>query len=116
MTDITNISTAESRSGATRAKLVAYAPAVVLVLAVAARILGHLNADVSWLLTLSDKILDGATLYVDFIETNPPASISSLPARGVARRADRRRAGDDRRGVDVRAGFREPRCERAVTS
>lgn len=33
------------------------------------------NADVAWDLTLADKWLDGARLYVDVIEINPPASV-----------------------------------------
>jgi len=33
------------------------------------------NTDVSWLITLCEKILDGERPYIDFIETNPPASI-----------------------------------------
>ena len=36
--------------------------------------LGHLNADNSWLITVAERILAGNTPYVDFIETNPPAS------------------------------------------
>jgi hypothetical protein len=33
------------------------------------------NADVSWEITLSEKILDGQRLYTDLIELNPPASV-----------------------------------------
>lgn len=33
------------------------------------------NTDVSWLITLCEKMLDGERPYVDFIETNPPAAI-----------------------------------------
>jgi len=33
------------------------------------------NTDVSWLLTVNDRILAGATPYKDIIELNPPASI-----------------------------------------
>lgn len=33
------------------------------------------NTDVSWLVTLCEKMLAGERPYVDFIETNPPASI-----------------------------------------
>jgi hypothetical protein len=33
------------------------------------------NTDVSWLLTLAERVLDGQRPYVDFIELNPPASI-----------------------------------------
>jgi hypothetical protein len=31
--------------------------------------------DVSWMITIAGKWLDGATPYVDFVETNPPAAI-----------------------------------------
>jgi hypothetical protein len=42
--------------------------------------------DVSWLITLSEKVLDGARLYVDLIEVNPPASVLLyLPAVAFAR-------------------------------
>jgi hypothetical protein len=33
------------------------------------------NSDVSWDLTLADKVLDGQRLYVDLIEVNPPATV-----------------------------------------
>ena len=43
-------------------------------------------ADVSWMITISEKWLDGATPYVDFIETNPPAAILLyLPPVSLAR-------------------------------
>jgi hypothetical protein len=32
------------------------------------------NTDVSWLITLCEKLLDGERPYIDFIETNPPAA------------------------------------------
>jgi hypothetical protein len=42
--------------------------------------------DVSWMITISEKWLDGATPYVDFIETNPPAAILLyLPPVALAR-------------------------------
>jgi hypothetical protein len=34
-----------------------------------------LDADVSWLITVCERILSGARLYVDVIEVNPPASV-----------------------------------------
>jgi hypothetical protein len=51
------------------------------------------NTDVSWLITLSEKVLDGQRLYVDVIEVNPPASVFLyLPlvalARGLALRPE----------------------------
>ena len=33
------------------------------------------TTDVSWLITLSERILAGQTPYVDFLELNPPASL-----------------------------------------
>lgn len=33
------------------------------------------DADVSWLITVSERILSGDRLYVDIIEVNPPASV-----------------------------------------
>nr|MBA2466525.1 hypothetical protein [Sphingomonas sp.] len=34
-----------------------------------------IDCDVSWLITVSEKLLAGARLYVDVIEPNPPASV-----------------------------------------
>lgn len=34
------------------------------------------NTDVSWLIVVCEKILDGERLYVDILETNPPFSIA----------------------------------------
>jgi len=34
-----------------------------------------LTADVSWLITVCEKILDGEKLYVDVLETNPPSAV-----------------------------------------
>ena len=46
----------------------------------------HTNSDVAWLLTLGEKLLDGQRLYVDLIETNPPASVLVyLPAISLGR-------------------------------
>lgn len=64
-----------------------YAPA--LIIAVAAVLLQSLTAldnDVSWLLTVAEHVLDGQRLYVDIVETNPPASVLLyVPAVAVAR-------------------------------
>lgn len=44
------------------------------------------NADIAWLLTVADRMLDGQRLYVDVIETNPPASVYLYwPAAALAR-------------------------------
>ncbi|MDQ0471180.1 hypothetical protein [Labrys wisconsinensis] len=52
------------------------APALaVLALAVALRGVYDLPGDVSWLLTLGERLLAGERPYVDFVEANPPASI-----------------------------------------
>lgn len=34
-----------------------------------------IDADVSWLITVCEKVLSGARLYVDVVEVNPPASV-----------------------------------------
>lgn len=49
--------------------------AVVLAAALFERAVMDFVGDVSWLVTLCEKILAGQTPYVDFLETNPPASI-----------------------------------------
>jgi hypothetical protein len=42
--------------------------------------------DVSWLITVSEKVLEGSRLYVDLIENNPPASVLFyLPPVALAR-------------------------------
>jgi hypothetical protein len=50
--------------------LTVFAAAVVL------RQLLPFNVDVSWWLTVSERMLDGQRLYVDFLETNPPMAVS----------------------------------------
>jgi hypothetical protein len=50
----------------------------LILILIAAAILRHFvvaNTDVSWILTLGEKVLAGQRLYVDLIELNPPASI-----------------------------------------
>ncbi|MGN6572424.1 MAG: hypothetical protein ACTHLO_13530 [Pseudolabrys sp.] len=49
--------------------------AAVLALAVAMRFVTVANTDVSWGLTMAEKWLAGARLYVDLIEVNPPATV-----------------------------------------
>jgi hypothetical protein len=45
------------------------------------------NADVTWLITACEKLLDGQRLYVDVFELNPPAAIFLyLPAVALARK------------------------------
>jgi hypothetical protein len=58
----------------------------VTISAIVLRLLIVTATDVSWLITLSEKILDGTRLYVDLIEVNPPASVLLyLPAVALAR-------------------------------
>ncbi|MDQ2954545.1 MAG: hypothetical protein M3R18_06385 [Pseudomonadota bacterium] len=47
----------------------------ILLLAVLLRLIIGTNMDVSWLITVGEKVLDGQRLYVDLIEVNPPASV-----------------------------------------
>ena len=62
-------------------------PAVaVLVLAAIVQSIYGTSNDVSWLITLCERTLDGQRPYVDFIEFNPPAAIYVYwPATAVAR-------------------------------
>ena len=67
-----------------------FAPWLALAaLFVAAVIMRHVlaaNPDVSWLLTVAERIWDGQRLYVDVIETNPPiAPLTYLPGIVIAR-------------------------------
>ena len=60
--------------------------ALIVAAAIAVRHFVGANTDVSWEITLSEKILDGQRLYVDLIELNPPAStFLYLPAVALAR-------------------------------
>src|SRR5215204_4209490 len=68
-------------------------PVLLLILAAAAAaaaiqsFLIPLDCDVSWLITVSEKLLAGQRLYVDVIEPNPPASVwLYLPAVWLADR------------------------------
>src|SRR5258708_17077592 len=61
----------------------------IVILFAAAIVLRHVlpaNTDVSWLLTVGERVLDGQRLYVDVIETNPPmAVLIYLPGIVIAR-------------------------------
>src|SRR6188508_1638934 len=58
----------------------------VLAAAIGLRLVVVANTDVSWLITLSEKVLDGQRLYADLVELNPPASIILyLPLVALAR-------------------------------
>src|SRR6202163_434974 len=59
--------------------------ALIIAAAIAVRHFVGANSDVSWEITLSEKILDGQRLYTDLIELNPPAStFLYLPAVALA--------------------------------
>jgi hypothetical protein len=71
-------------------KALRFAPWLALAaLFVVAVILRHVlpaNADVSWLLTVAERVWDGQRLYVDVIETNPPmAVLIYIPGIAIAR-------------------------------
>ncbi|MBA2932865.1 hypothetical protein HZF05_02025 [Sphingomonas sp. CGMCC 1.13654] len=75
-------------SDATPARAVLrWAPALLIAFAAVWRqATTFLDCDVSWLLTVCDHLLDGQRLYVDIIETNPPASVwLYLPGAALAR-------------------------------
>ncbi|MFD1843912.1 hypothetical protein ACFSAA_11050 [Sphingomonas qilianensis] len=62
---------------------------VVLVAGVALilQAVSSLDCDVSWLLTAAERVIDGATLYRDIEEVNPPASVLLyMPFVALARR------------------------------
>lgn len=73
------------RAGSAAATSLVASTAVVLG-AVIIRVFFQTNVDVSWILTLCEQFLAGKVLYVDLLETNPPASILLyLPAIPLAR-------------------------------
>ena len=68
------------------AVLLLWPAAVIMALAVVAQSLSSTSADVSWLITLCEKTLDGERPYTDFIESNPPAAfLIYMPAAWAAR-------------------------------
>src|SRR5277367_3294213 len=69
-----------------RVSLTLGAVAAIELAAIAAQFHFGAVGDVSWMITICEKWLDGGTPYVDFIETNPPASILLyMPAVALAR-------------------------------
>ncbi|WOH49752.1 hypothetical protein [Bradyrhizobium sp. sBnM-33] len=59
---------------------------VVFAIAVGLRQIIPLNTDVSWLLVIGERMLDGQQLYRDIIEINPPmAPFAYLPGVALAR-------------------------------
>jgi hypothetical protein len=60
--------------------------AILFAVAVALRHVLAANTDVSWLLTVGERVLDGQRLYVDVLETNPPmAVLVYMPGIVIAR-------------------------------
>lgn len=47
----------------------------MIAIALVQQAFSSLNCDVSWLITVAERTLDGATLYRDVEEVNPPASV-----------------------------------------
>src|SRR5437660_707151 len=59
---------------------------VVFAVAILLRQVVPLNTDVSWLLVIGERMLDGQRLYRDIIEINPPmAAFAYLPGVALAR-------------------------------
>ena len=59
---------------------------VVFAIAIGLRQVVPLNTDVSWLLVIGERMLDGQRLYRDIIEINPPmAAFAYLPGVALAR-------------------------------
>ena len=76
----------EAQSTRTASMPLAALFAVVTVAALAQRFVVMPNANVAWLLTVAERMLDGQRLYVDTIETNPPFSVwLYLPAAFIGR-------------------------------
>jgi hypothetical protein len=60
--------------------------ALVFVVAMMVRQVVALNTDVSWLLIVGERVLDGQRLYIDIVEINPPmAVLAYLPGIALAR-------------------------------
>lgn len=63
-----------TRRGAVVAPIAAIALAAAVAMAIQTLWL-PIDADVSWLITVSERVLSGDRLYVDILEVNPPASV-----------------------------------------
>lgn len=48
---------------------------VFVLIAAGLRVFTPSNTDVSWIIVMCEKVLDGQRLYTDIIETNPPATV-----------------------------------------
>jgi hypothetical protein len=64
-----------ARSGPWVRPTVAVGFAAAILAALVQSFLMSIDCDVSWLITVNEKMLAGQRLYVDVIEVNPPASI-----------------------------------------
>jgi len=51
---------------------------VLLLIAAVEQAAGHIDSDVSWLITVGEKFLAGVAPYADIVEPNPPMSFLSL--------------------------------------
>ena len=72
----------EQRAGLAPALLIG----LVFVIAILLRQAVPLNTDVSWLLVVGERMLDGQRLYRDIVEINPPmAAFAYLPGVALAR-------------------------------
>ena len=59
--------------------------ALIVALAVAQMVSGHLNGDNSWFITFAEKVANGARAYVDVSDPNPPAAfLLYMPAVHLA--------------------------------
>ncbi|CAA9525417.1 MAG: hypothetical protein AVDCRST_MAG31-1884 [uncultured Sphingomonas sp.] len=75
------------QSGRRSASLPATVAAMLVAAVLTQSLLTPVNADVSWLITLCERLLGGDRLYVDIIEANPPASVwLYLPTVWLAQR------------------------------
>lgn len=62
------------------------AVAALFVVAIVLRHVLPANTDVTWRLTVAERVIDGQRLYADVIETNPPVAVLTwIPAIAVAR-------------------------------
>lgn len=63
--------------------------AAIFLLGFAGEVRSGLNGDSAWLLHVAGRVLDGARLYVDVVEVNPPLVVwLNLPIVALARAAD----------------------------
>jgi hypothetical protein len=91
MSDVTSVLADGPRvdrtTGRHRAGIGAYAPlAAIVAFALWSQTHFGVDENTSWLINVGERMLDGATPYVDMMETNPPASILLyLPALWAAR-------------------------------